>query len=157
MLSYPIDEAEELLDTKLKAAKLSLSNCEEDMDFLREQITVLLSQTLDRRLRISLTMDRLWRWRSLGSTTGMLCISARRRRKRRSTKKRAPRPHESESLEPDAGRSGAAPEPNSRRRTTSRILRGPWPLARGISGTDSRCYAIRNIKRCPLRRVAAWY
>lgn len=40
MLSYPIDEAEELLSTKLKAAKTSLSNCEEDLDFLREQITV---------------------------------------------------------------------------------------------------------------------
>lgn len=41
MLSYPIDEAESLLDSKLKAAKQSLSNCEEDLDFLREQITVL--------------------------------------------------------------------------------------------------------------------
>ncbi len=40
MLSYPIDEAESLLDSKLQAAKLSLSNCEEDLDFLREQITV---------------------------------------------------------------------------------------------------------------------
>lgn len=40
MLSYPIDEAEELLSTKLKAAKTSLANCEEDLDFLREQITV---------------------------------------------------------------------------------------------------------------------
>lgn len=40
MLSYPIDEAEELLSTKLAAAKQSLANCEEDLDFLREQITV---------------------------------------------------------------------------------------------------------------------
>ena len=40
MLSYPIDEAKELLSTKLQAAKTSLSNCEEDLDFLREQITV---------------------------------------------------------------------------------------------------------------------
>jgi hypothetical protein len=39
MLSYPINEAEELLDSKLQAAKQSLSNCEEDLDFLREQIT----------------------------------------------------------------------------------------------------------------------
>ena len=48
MLSYPIEEAEELLDTKLTAAKTSLSNCEEDMDFLREQITVsvMLSPSL---------------------------------------------------------------------------------------------------------------
>merc|ERR1712169_121052 len=41
MLSYPIDEAETLLSTKLSTAKLSLSNCEEDLDFLREQITTM--------------------------------------------------------------------------------------------------------------------
>jgi hypothetical protein len=40
MLAYPIDEAEELLESKLKAAKTSLANCEEDLDFLREQVTV---------------------------------------------------------------------------------------------------------------------
>lgn len=40
MLSYPINEAEELLQSKLKAAQTSLSNCEEDLDFIREQITV---------------------------------------------------------------------------------------------------------------------
>jgi hypothetical protein len=40
MLSYPIDEAEELLASKLSAAKQNLANCEEDLDFLREQITV---------------------------------------------------------------------------------------------------------------------
>lgn len=40
MLSYPIDEAETLLGSKLSTAQLSLSNCEEDLDFLREQITV---------------------------------------------------------------------------------------------------------------------
>ncbi|WZH46390.1 Prefoldin subunit-domain-containing protein [Fusarium acuminatum] len=39
MLSYPIDEAETLLSSKLSTAKTSLSNCEEDLDFLREQIT----------------------------------------------------------------------------------------------------------------------
>lgn len=42
MLSYPIEEAEQLLDSKLKAATQSLQNCEEDLDFLREQITVCL-------------------------------------------------------------------------------------------------------------------
>ena len=42
MLSYPVDEAEELLSSKLAAAKLNKSNCEEDLDFLREQITVCL-------------------------------------------------------------------------------------------------------------------
>lgn len=40
MLSYPIDEAEELLAANLATAKGNLSNCEEDLDFLREQITV---------------------------------------------------------------------------------------------------------------------
>ncbi|PSN62602.1 Prefoldin, subunit 3 [Corynespora cassiicola Philippines] len=41
MLAYPIPEAEELLQTKLSTAKQSLSNCEEDLEFLREQITTL--------------------------------------------------------------------------------------------------------------------
>lgn len=40
MLSYPLNEAEDLLVSKLKAAQSSLANCEEDLDFLREQITV---------------------------------------------------------------------------------------------------------------------
>ncbi|KAF2851197.1 Prefoldin, subunit 3 [Plenodomus tracheiphilus IPT5] len=41
MLAYPIDEAEELLEGKLKTARESLGTCEEDLDFLREQITTL--------------------------------------------------------------------------------------------------------------------
>ncbi|KAH0529511.1 hypothetical protein TsFJ059_004247 [Trichoderma semiorbis] len=41
MLSYPVDEAETLLTSKLSAAQTSLSNCEEDLDFLREQITTM--------------------------------------------------------------------------------------------------------------------
>jgi prefoldin subunit len=40
MLAYPIDEAESMLTEKLRAAEASLSNCEEDLEFLREQITV---------------------------------------------------------------------------------------------------------------------
>ncbi len=40
MLSYPIDEAETLLEGKLTCALSTLANCEEDLDFLREQITV---------------------------------------------------------------------------------------------------------------------
>jgi len=40
MLSYPVAEAEDLLQGKLTAAKESLENCEEDLDFLRQQITV---------------------------------------------------------------------------------------------------------------------
>ncbi|EGX96664.1 prefoldin subunit 3 [Cordyceps militaris CM01] len=39
MLSYPINEAQDLLESKLKSAKTSLSHCEEDLDFIREQIT----------------------------------------------------------------------------------------------------------------------
>lgn len=46
MLSYPIPEAEELLESKLSAAKSGLDNCEEDLDFLREQITVCCSLPL---------------------------------------------------------------------------------------------------------------
>ncbi|KAI1822211.1 Prefoldin subunit-domain-containing protein [Xylaria intraflava] len=41
MLSYPLDEAETLLTSKLAAAKESHSNCEEDLEFLREQITTM--------------------------------------------------------------------------------------------------------------------
>ncbi|KAK2735673.1 peptide chain release factor 1 [Onygenales sp. PD_40] len=41
MLAYPIDEAEELLSEKLRAAEASFANCEEDLEFLREQITTL--------------------------------------------------------------------------------------------------------------------
>lgn len=41
MLSYPMKEAEDLLASKLEAAKSNLSNCEEDLDFLREQITTM--------------------------------------------------------------------------------------------------------------------
>ncbi|EME39784.1 hypothetical protein DOTSEDRAFT_37856 [Dothistroma septosporum NZE10] len=41
MLAYPLAEAESLLDGKLAAAKGSLANCEEDLDFLREQITTM--------------------------------------------------------------------------------------------------------------------
>ncbi|KAL8799239.1 MAG: hypothetical protein Q9182_006041 [Xanthomendoza sp. 2 TL-2023] len=41
MLSYPIAEAETLLQSKLSTAQQSLENCEEDLDFLREQITTL--------------------------------------------------------------------------------------------------------------------
>ncbi|KAF2630053.1 prefoldin subunit 3 [Macroventuria anomochaeta] len=41
MLAYPIPEAVELLSSKLSTAKASLATCEEDLDFLREQITTL--------------------------------------------------------------------------------------------------------------------
>jgi len=41
MLAYPLADAESLLDSKLEAAKTSLGNSEEDLDFLREQITTM--------------------------------------------------------------------------------------------------------------------
>jgi len=41
MLSYPLTEAEELLGSKLEAAQFSLANCEEDLNFLREQVTTM--------------------------------------------------------------------------------------------------------------------
>lgn len=40
MLAYPVDEAETLLVERLGKAKKSLVDCEEDAEFLREQITV---------------------------------------------------------------------------------------------------------------------
>lgn len=40
MLAYSISEAQDLLESKLTAAQQSLDNCEEDLDFLREQVTV---------------------------------------------------------------------------------------------------------------------
>lgn len=40
MLSYPIDEAQALLEQKLSSAQTTRRNCEEDLEFLREQITV---------------------------------------------------------------------------------------------------------------------
>lgn len=43
MLAYPVGEAQTMLEEKLSAAQLSLSNCDEDLEFLREQITVCFS------------------------------------------------------------------------------------------------------------------
>jgi prefoldin subunit 5 len=40
MLSYSLPDAVELLSSKLSTAKASLITCEEDLEFLREQITV---------------------------------------------------------------------------------------------------------------------
>lgn len=57
MLSYPVAEALELLKLKLGTAKESLSNCEEDMDFLRQQITTLEVNTA-RLYNYDITMKR---------------------------------------------------------------------------------------------------
>ncbi|KUI72055.1 hypothetical protein VM1G_07693 [Cytospora mali] len=41
MLAYPMDEAEALLAERLSKAKKSLEDCDEDLEFLREQITTM--------------------------------------------------------------------------------------------------------------------
>jgi len=65
MLSYPIDEADELLTTRLATAKLNLTNCEEDLDFLREQVTVCILHEMQMDvfilLVVKLIIGRLWR------------------------------------------------------------------------------------------------
>lgn len=63
MLSYPVDEAETLLDGRLRDAKKSLENCEEDLECLREQITVRSSICVHTKLISLLTLDRPWRLR----------------------------------------------------------------------------------------------
>lgn len=41
MLEYSLEEAESLLSTKLAAGSKNLQNVEEDLEFLREQITTM--------------------------------------------------------------------------------------------------------------------
>lgn len=41
MLEYTTDEAIELLNQRLSAAKTNLKTCEEDLEFLRENITTV--------------------------------------------------------------------------------------------------------------------
>jgi prefoldin subunit 5 len=41
MLEYPVQEASELLNGKLDAARLSLKQVEEDLEYLREQVTTM--------------------------------------------------------------------------------------------------------------------
>lgn len=41
MLLYPLQEAIDLLDVKLKSAKKSLEETIEDLEWLREQVTVM--------------------------------------------------------------------------------------------------------------------
>ena len=86
MLSYPLAEAQTLLDNKLDAAKQSMANCEEDLDFLREQITVRGHYGL--RLRCyhefgqlaDMSPFRPWKWPQHESTTGMWASEGRTRR-----------------------------------------------------------------------------
>jgi polyhydroxyalkanoate synthesis regulator phasin len=41
MVAYPIDEAKELLTEKLTSQQTSMKTCQEDLEFLREQITTM--------------------------------------------------------------------------------------------------------------------
>jgi len=41
MLSYPLSEAQQLLSQKLAAARANLAGLTSDLEFLREQITVM--------------------------------------------------------------------------------------------------------------------
>ena len=41
MLEYPIEEAKELLTSKLKSAMVSLVQVKEDLEYIREQITTM--------------------------------------------------------------------------------------------------------------------
>ena len=49
MLSYPLPEACDLLASKLSGARQKMADCDDDLDFLREQITVSPAATLSRR------------------------------------------------------------------------------------------------------------
>ena len=82
MLSYPIDEAEELLATKLSTAKQSCSNCEEDLDFLREQITVSRAPWT-RHEAATDPSSRPWKSILPASTPGTWCRSERKSPRRR--------------------------------------------------------------------------
>lgn len=81
MLSYPIAEAEDMLRDKVAAAERSLANCEEDLEFLREQVTVWCFPTW------LLSADNRRRWRSLPleCITGMWCSGGKKRPKGRET------------------------------------------------------------------------
>lgn len=80
MLAYPLGEAETMLDEKLNAAESSLQNCEEDLEFLREQITVRsfrlreahVWEVMILALLLTLTLCRHWRLPRRVCTTGML-------------------------------------------------------------------------------------
>jgi Prefoldin subunit len=41
MVAYPIDEAKSLLTQKLSSQETNMKTCQEDLEFLREQITTM--------------------------------------------------------------------------------------------------------------------
>lgn len=70
MLAYPIAEAETLLEGKLSGAQQTLENCDEDLDFLREQITVRRLRSLRGVCKLT-ARYRHWRLRRQECTIGM--------------------------------------------------------------------------------------
>lgn len=92
MLAYPTDEAETLLVERLGKAKKSLVDCEEDAEFLREQITVGRHNLCFVLVELAAyTLARPWRSRRPEYTTGTSCRSARKRARRRA-RRRTTRP-----------------------------------------------------------------
>lgn len=87
MLAYPMDEAETLLAERLSKAQKSLEDCEEDAEFLREQITVSMSCPALWIVSHSHRPFRPWRLQLLGCTTGTSCRSVRRRARRRAERR----------------------------------------------------------------------
>ena len=71
MLAYPTAEAETLLEGKLSGAQQTLENCEEDLDFLREQITVRALTWFDGLSKL-IPAYRHWRLQLRECTIGML-------------------------------------------------------------------------------------
>lgn len=72
MLAYPLPEAEALLGSRLQAAQSTAAGCEDDIDFLREQITVglflsacvccCLSEADERSQTIEVATARVYNW-----------------------------------------------------------------------------------------------
>lgn len=147
MLAYPTDEAETLLVERLGKAKKSLEDCEEDAEFLREQITV--SSRFGhcykkKRLPILTPCTRPWRWQRPGCTIGTSCRSARRRA-RRIAKRRTTRPVVAERAARGGGEGVSAKRPvvlgSSRRRAEtfeSSRDETPRPACRAIHGLNGQ-------------------
>jgi hypothetical protein len=85
MLAYPLGEAETMLAEKLSAAESSLGHCEEDLEFLREQITVC--GCVRRFVSFADFYDRRSRLPRRAFTTGTLCNGAKTRLRARMTRR----------------------------------------------------------------------
>lgn len=88
MLAYPVVEAEEMLQEKLSAAEKSLANCEEDLEFLREQVTVSSTPRWQFSSVADMWLNRHWRLLRRECIIGMWCSDGRRRLKGRAMTRR---------------------------------------------------------------------